>query len=64
MRGLRARIGATGSSRAVAPADVKFDNLFYADVALQSYAVFADLKRQGKIPAHCKFQVDLVPRTR
>ncbi len=45
----------------VAPADVKFDNLFYADIALQSYAVFADLKRQGKIPAHCKFQVDLVP---
>jgi hypothetical protein len=45
----------------VAPGDVKFDNLFYADIASQSYAVFADLKRQGKIPAHCKFQVDLVP---
>jgi len=42
-------------------ADVTFDNLFYADIARQSYAVFADLKRQGKIPAHCKFQVDLVP---
>ena len=35
--------------------------MFYADIAMQSYAVFADLKRQGKIPAHCKFQVDLVP---
>ena len=45
----------------VSPADVRFDNLFYADIALQSYAVFADLKRQGKIPARCKFQVDLVP---
>jgi hypothetical protein len=42
-------------------ADVTFDNLFYADIAKQSYDVFAALKRQGKIPAHCKFQVDLVP---
>jgi methionine synthase II (cobalamin-independent) len=42
-------------------ADITFDNLFYADKAKQSYAVFAALKQQGKIPAHCKFQVDLVP---
>ena len=42
-------------------ADVTFDNLFYADIAKQSYHVFAELKRQGKIPADCKFQVDLVP---
>jgi len=42
-------------------ADVTFDNLFYADNARQSYDVFAGLKRQGKIPVHCKFQVDLVP---
>jgi hypothetical protein len=42
-------------------ANVTFDNLFYADIAKQSYDVFAELKRQGKIPAHCKFQVDLVP---
>jgi len=42
-------------------AGVTFDNLFNADIARQSYEVFAELKRQGKIPAHCKFQVDLVP---
>ena len=42
-------------------ADVRFDNLFYADTAKQSYATFAALKRAGKIPAHVKFQVDLVP---
>ena len=41
--------------------DVKFDNLFYADVAKRSYATFAALKREGKIPAQVKFQVDLVP---
>ena len=38
-----------------------FDNLFYADIAARSYRDFAELKRQGKIPAHCRFQVDLVP---
>ena len=42
-------------------ADVTFDNLFYADIAARSYREFAELKRQGKIPAHCRFQVDLVP---
>jgi hypothetical protein len=41
--------------------DVTFGNLFYADIALQSYEVFARLKRQGTIPPHCRFQVDLVP---
>jgi hypothetical protein len=41
--------------------DVTFDNLFYADIARQSYETFADLKRHGKIPARVKFQVDLVP---
>ena len=40
---------------------VRFDNLFYADVASRSYGVFAALKREGRIPAHCKLQVDLVP---
>jgi hypothetical protein len=40
---------------------VTFDNLFYADIAARSYREFAELKRQGKIPAHCRFQVDLVP---
>jgi hypothetical protein len=41
--------------------DVTFGNLFYADIALQSYEVFARLKQQGVIPLHCRFQVDLVP---
>jgi hypothetical protein len=41
--------------------DVRFDNLFYADVALASYREFAALKREGHVPAHCRFQVDLVP---
>ena len=41
--------------------DLRFDNLFYADIARRSFAVFAELKRQGKIPAKVKFQVDLVP---
>jgi hypothetical protein len=42
-------------------ADVTFDNLFYADIAERSYRDFARLKRVGKIPAHCRFQIDLVP---
>jgi methionine synthase II (cobalamin-independent) len=41
--------------------DVRFDNIFYADHAIQSYRVFAELKRQGAIPADVKFQIDLVP---
>jgi methionine synthase II (cobalamin-independent) len=41
--------------------EVYFDNLFYADIAKRSYETFAALKRAGKIPAHVKFQVDLVP---
>jgi hypothetical protein len=41
--------------------DLRFDNLFYADIASRSFATFAELKRQGKIPAKVKFQVDLVP---
>jgi hypothetical protein len=41
--------------------DVHFGNLFYADIAKQSYAVFRALKDSGKIPAGTKFQVDLVP---
>jgi hypothetical protein len=45
----------------VSVADVRFDNLFYADVAKRSYATFAALKRTGKIPPQVKFQVDLVP---
>jgi hypothetical protein len=41
--------------------DVRFDNLFYAEIAARSFAEFSALKRAGKIPAHCRFQVDLVP---
>jgi hypothetical protein len=43
------------------PADVAFGNLFYADIAVRAYSDFARLKREGKIPGHCRFQVDLVP---
>ena len=42
-------------------ADVAFDNLLYADNAIASYATFARLKREGVIPAHVRFQCDLVP---
>jgi len=45
----------------VAPDSVKFDNILYGDVALRSYEIFAELKQQGIIPAHCKFQIDFVP---
>lgn len=41
--------------------DVRFDNLFYADIAERSYRDIARLKAAGKVPAHCKFQIDLVP---
>src|SRR5262249_17163488 len=40
---------------------VRFDDLFYADIATQSYAVFRKLRDAGRIPAGTKFQVDLVP---
>ena len=50
-----------GLKPGIAMGNVKFDNLFYADIAQRSYATFAELKRQGKIPARVKFQVDLVP---
>ena len=62
------RVHATGTGReryalklGVTPQDVRFDNLFYADIALDSYAAFKRLKDAGKIPAATKFQVDLVP---
>jgi hypothetical protein len=62
------RVHATGTGRerytlreGAAPQDVRFDNLFYADIAQQSYAVFRRLKEAGRIPAAARFQVDLVP---
>ncbi len=62
------RVHATGTGRerytlkpSVKPQQVRFDNLFYADIAEQSYAEFRRLKDAGKIAAGTKFQVDLVP---
>jgi hypothetical protein len=43
------------------PENVRFDNLFYADIAKRSYADFKRLKEAGKIADGTKFQVDLVP---
>jgi hypothetical protein len=45
----------------VSVADVRFGNLFYADHARESYAVFRRLRDAGKIPPGMRFQVDLVP---
>jgi hypothetical protein len=62
------RVHASGTGRerytlapGVVPQDVRFDNLHYADIASQSYAVFKRLKDAGTIPSGMKFQVDLVP---
>jgi hypothetical protein len=62
------RVHASGTGRerytlkpGVTPQDVRFGNLFYADIARQSYADFKALKAAGKIAAGVKFQVDLVP---
>jgi len=41
--------------------DVRFDNLFYADHALASYAVFKRLQDEGRVPVHVRFQVDFAP---
>jgi hypothetical protein len=41
--------------------DAGFDNLFYADIAKASYAIFRRLKAAGTIAAGTRFQVDLVP---
>ncbi len=62
------RVHASGTGRerytlkpGFSAADVRFDNLFYADIAKQSYGDFKRLKEAGKIAAGAKFQVDLVP---
>jgi hypothetical protein len=62
------RVHASGTGRerytlkpGFTPKDIRFDNLFYADIAKQSYAEFSRLKKARKIPAGTKFQVDLVP---
>lgn len=36
---------------------VRFDNLKYADWAIESYAAFKSLRERGIIPAHTRFQV-------
>jgi hypothetical protein len=62
------RIHATGTARiryrlkpGKSVRDVAFGNLFYAEIARQSYGDFAGLKRAGKIASHVRFQIDLVP---
>jgi len=62
------RVHASGTGRerytlkpGVAMEDVQFPNLFYADIAAESYTVFKRLKDAGQIAAGAKFQVDLVP---
>jgi hypothetical protein len=62
------RLHATGTARiryrlrpGKKASDVTFGNLFYADIAEQSYADFAALKAQGKIARDVRFQIDLVP---
>ena len=62
------RVHATGTARiryrlrpGKSVGDVRFDNLFYADVAKASYEDFAALKKKGVIPPGVRFQIDLVP---
>jgi hypothetical protein len=43
----------------VAPSEVSFGRLGYADAAKMSYAEFSRLKHLGVIPARCRFQVSL-----
>jgi hypothetical protein len=46
-------------ARGVDAASLEFPSLGYADAALESYATFAALKRDGVIPAATRFQVSL-----
>jgi hypothetical protein len=62
------RVHASGTGReryalrpGLSPHDVRFDNLYYGDIAKESYASFRRLKDAGKIGPGTKFQVDLVP---
>jgi hypothetical protein len=43
----------------VSASEVHFDKLGYAEVALESYAIFAKLKREGRIAKDVRFQVSL-----
>ncbi len=62
------RVHATGTGRerytlkpGARAQDIRFDDLFYAGIAEESYAEFKRQKSAGTIPAGAKFQVDLVP---
>jgi len=62
------RVHATGTARVryrlkpdKSTTQVRFDNLFYADIAKASYDEFAALQAQGVIPNGVRFQIDLVP---
>jgi len=43
----------------VAADGMSFDELGYASAAMSSYAIFARLRGEGVIPAHCRFLVSL-----
>jgi hypothetical protein len=43
----------------IAVDEIKFGPLGYADAAKSSYAKFAQMKAEGLIPAHCRFQISL-----
>ena len=45
----------------LAAADIRFEDLFYADIARASYAAFKRLQKAGTITAGTRFQVDLAP---
>ncbi|HET9716731.1 MAG TPA: hypothetical protein VFP60_11160 [Pseudolabrys sp.] len=62
------RIHATGTARlryrlrpGLNASEVRFKNLFYADVAKESFREFVSLKRSGIIAQRVKFQIDVVP---
>jgi len=59
--GLKQRDRRYRLKRGVTADSITFDNLFYGDFAICSYSTFAELKGQGVVPSHCKFQVALVP---
>jgi hypothetical protein len=39
--------------------DVRFEDLGYADAAINSYTIYAEMKAQGELPPHTRFQVSL-----
>ncbi len=43
----------------VSAAEVEFNDLGYAEAAIFSYGLFSELKRDGVIPSHCRFQLSL-----